>query len=99
MGAAVAIMACARNNDVEAMILDSAFGSHLSVVDYNFRRAFHLPSAPFAWVVDYLLCRRAGYRFRQLEPLRDIARIAPRPILIIHGGKHSVVVPSHATLL
>ena len=99
MGAAVAIMACARNNDVEALIVDSAFASHLSVVDYNFRRAFHLPSAPFAWVADYLLWWRAGYRFRQVEPLRDIARIAPRPILIIHGGKDSVVDPRDATLL
>lgn len=99
MGAAVAIMACARNNDVEALIVDSAFASHLSVVDYNFRRAFHVPSAPFAWVADYLLWWRAGYRFRQVAPLRDIARIAPRPILIIHGGKDSVVDPRDATLL
>jgi uncharacterized protein len=99
MGAAVAIMACARNNDVEALIVDSAFASHLSVVDYNFRRAFHLPSAPFAWVADYLLWWRAGYRFHQVEPLRDIARIAPRPILIIHGGKDSIVDPRDATLL
>jgi uncharacterized protein len=99
MGAAVAIMACARNNDVEALIVDSAFASHLSAVDYNFRRAFHLPSAPFAWVADYLLWWRAGYRFHQVEPLRDIARIAPRPILIIHGGKDSIVDPRDATLL
>jgi fermentation-respiration switch protein FrsA (DUF1100 family) len=99
MGAAVAIMACARNSDVEALIVDSAFASHLSVVDYNFRRAFHLPSAPFAWVADYLLWWRAGYRFHQVEPLRDIARIAPRPILIIHGGKDSIVDPRDATLL
>jgi uncharacterized protein len=99
MGAAVAIMACARNNDVETLIVDSAFASHRSVVDYNFRRAFRVPSAPFAWVADYLLWWRAGYRFRQVEPLRDIARIAPRPILIIHGGKDSIVDPRDATLL
>ncbi len=99
MGAAVAVMACARNKDVEALVLDSAFASHWRVVDYNFRRAFRIPSAPFAWVADYLLWWRAGYRFRQVEPLRDIARIAPRPILIIHGGRDSIVDPNDAALL
>jgi fermentation-respiration switch protein FrsA (DUF1100 family) len=99
MGAAVAIMSSARNTDVEALVVDSAFASHRGVVEYNFRRAFRLPSAPFAWVADYLLWWRAGYRFHQVEPLRDIAHIAPRPILIIHGGKDSIVNPNDATLL
>ena len=99
MGAAVAIMASARNEDVGALILDSAFATHTSVVDYNFRRALRVPLAPFAWVADSLLWWRAGYHFNQVEPLRDIARIAPRPILIIQGGKDSVVDPHDAKLL
>ncbi len=99
MGAAVAIMSSARNTDIEALVVDSSFASHWRVVDYNFRRAFRVPSAPFAWVADYLLWWRAGYRFSQVEPLRDIAHIAPRPILIIHGGKDSIVNPNDAPLL
>jgi fermentation-respiration switch protein FrsA (DUF1100 family) len=99
MGAAVAIMSSARNTDVEALVVDSSFATHRGVVEYNFHRTFHLPSAPFAWIVDYLLWWRAGYRFRQVEPLREIAHIAPRPILIIHGGRDSLVDPKDATLL
>ncbi len=99
MGAAVAIMSSARNADVEALVVDSAFATHRGVVEYNFHRTFRLPSAPFAWVADYLLWWRAGYRFHQVEPLRDIAHIAPRPILIIHGGKDSMVDPNDAKLL
>lgn len=99
MGASVAIMACARNTNVEALVVDSAFATHLGVIDYNFRRAFHLPSAPIAWIADYLLWWRAGYRFHQVEPIRDIVRISPRPILIIHGEKDSVVDPKDAALL
>jgi uncharacterized protein len=34
-----------------------------------------------------------------VEPLRDIAKIAPRPVLIIHGGKDSLVDPRDAPLL
>ncbi len=99
MGAAIAIMAAARNEDVEAIVADSSFATQWSAVDYNFRRAVRVPSAPFTWVADYLLGWRAGYHFNQVEPLRDIARLAPRPILIIHGGKDSIVDPRDASLL
>ncbi len=99
MGAAVAIMSCARNTDAEALVLDSSFATHRSAVDYNFRHIFHLPFAPFVWIADYLLWWRAGYRFSQVEPLRDIARIAPRPILLIHSLKDSIVDPHDASLL
>lgn len=99
MGAAVAIMCSARDTRVKAIVADSAFATHTSVVDYNIRRALHMPSAPFAWLADYLLGWRAGYHFRQVEPLRDIAHLAPRPILIIHGGKDTIVDPHDAPLL
>ncbi len=99
MGAAVAIMASARNTDVEALVLDSSFATHRGVVEYNFHRMFHLPSAPFAWIADYILWWRAGYRFHQVEPLREISLISPRPVLIIHGGKDSIVDPKDAALL
>lgn len=99
MGAAVAIMSCARNDDVKALVLDSPFATHRSVFDYNFRQVFHLPPALFAWFVDYLLWLRAGYHFHQVEPLREISHIAPRPILIIHSTKDSVIDPRDASLL
>jgi uncharacterized protein len=99
MGAAVAVMSSARNPDVEALVLDSSFATHRGVVEYNFHRTFHVPSAPFAWIADYILWWRAGYRFHQVEPLREISLISPRPILLIHGGKDSIVDPKDATLL
>jgi fermentation-respiration switch protein FrsA (DUF1100 family) len=97
--AAVALIGSAWNQDVEALIVDSAFATEKSVVDYNVHRLLHLPSAPFTWVADYLLWWRAGYRFRQVEPLREIDQISPRPILIIHGEKDSTVGPHDALRL
>jgi uncharacterized protein len=99
MGAAVAIMGTARSKDVEALIADSSFATHAGVIDFHFRRVVHLPSIFVAWLVDHLLWRRAGYHFNQVEPLRDIAKIAPRPILIIHGGKDTIVDPHDGPLL
>ncbi len=99
MGAAVAIMACARSNDVEALIADSAFATHKGVVEYAVRRTLHLPFFIFAWITDILLWLQAGYHFSQVEPLRSITSIAPRPILLIHGLADTVVDPHDANRL
>ncbi len=99
MGAAVTIMGAAREPTIEAVVADSSFATHLSAVDYNFRHVLPVPSAPFMWIADYLLWWRAGYRFKQVEPIRDIHEIAPRPILIIHGEKDSIIDPRDAQLL
>ncbi len=99
MGAAVSIIGMARSLDVEALIADSAFATHRRVVEYAVRRTLHLPFIIFDWTTDLILWLRAGYHFNQVEPLRDIGRIAPRPVMIIHGMKDSVVDPHDATLL
>ena len=99
MGAAVAIMAAARSSEIEAIIADSAFATHRNVVAFAVKQTLHVPFIFFDWVTDLLLWLRAGYHFNQVEPLRDIACIAPRPLLIIHGMKDTVVDPRDATLL
>jgi fermentation-respiration switch protein FrsA (DUF1100 family) len=99
MGAAITIMASARAPEIEAVVADSAFATHRCVVEYAVRRQIHLPFVLFEWVTDALLWWRAGYHFNQVEPLRDIGRLAPRPILLIHGLKDSVVNPQDAPLL
>lgn len=99
MGAAIAIMGTAHNSEVEAVVADSSFATHWSAIDYNVRHVLPLISTLCVWLADYILWVRAGYRFKQVEPIRDIGRIAPRPILLIHGGKDSIVDPRDATLL
>jgi fermentation-respiration switch protein FrsA (DUF1100 family) len=99
MGAAVSIMGSARAPEIEAVIADSAFATHRGAVEYAVRRRIHLPFFLFEWVTDVLLSWRAGYHFHQVEPLRDIGHLAPRPILLIHGLKDTVVDPQDAPLL
>ncbi len=99
MGAAIAILCSAEHPEVEAIVSDSAFATHTSAVRYNLQRTLHLPAAPFIWLGDLLLQLRAGYRFHQVEPLRVISKLAPRPILLIHGGRDTMVDPHDAALL
>lgn len=99
MGAAVSIMGTARSPEIEALVADSAFATHRRVVEFAVRRTLHLPFIIFDWVTDLMLWLRAGYHFNQVEPLRDIGRIAPRPVMIIHGMKDTIVDPHDAPLL
>jgi len=99
MGAAIAILCGADHPEIDVIVADSAFATHRSAVSYNLRRALHVPATPFLWIGDHLLHLRAGYRFHQVEPLRAIARLAPRPILLIHGCRDSMVDPRDARLL
>ncbi|GER88868.1 alpha/beta hydrolase [Dictyobacter vulcani] len=99
MGAAVSIMGTARSPEIEALVADSAFATHRRVVEFAVSRTLHLPFIIFEWVTDLILWLRAGYRFNQVEPLRDIARISPRPVMIIHGMKDTIVDPHDAPLL
>jgi len=99
MGASIAIMATARTPEIEVLVADSGFATHRSAIAYSVRRTIHLPFVLFDWLTDLLLGLRAGYHLNQVEPLRDIGRIAPRPVLIIHGLKDSLVNPEDAKLL
>jgi fermentation-respiration switch protein FrsA (DUF1100 family) len=85
MGAAVVIMGAARDQRVQALVADSPFATHRDVVVSNIQRVAHLPEEPFATVTDRMLQWRAGYRFRQVEPVSEVAAIAPRPLLLIHA--------------
>jgi pimeloyl-ACP methyl ester carboxylesterase len=99
MGAAVAIMGAARRPEARVVVADSAFATHWGVVEYNFKRVVRLPAPPFLFLADRLMAWRAGYRFREVEPLRDVARIAPRPLLLIHGLEDTTISPQDSQRL
>jgi len=93
MGAAVAIMGAARRPEVRVVVADSPFATHWGVVEYNFKRVARLPATPFLFIADRLMALRAGYRFREVEPLRDVVQLAPRPLLLIHGLDDMTISP------
>jgi fermentation-respiration switch protein FrsA (DUF1100 family) len=94
MGAAVAIMGAARRPEVRAVVADSSFATHAGVVAHSLRHVTGAPEAVAAAIVglaDYFLLWRAGYRGRDVEPLREVSAIAPRPLLIIHSRDDATI--------
>ncbi len=99
MGAAVAIMAAAREPALAALVADSSFTAVADVVSYSLRRALGVPPAPLVRAADELLVRRHGYRFSQARPIDAVGAIAPRPILIVHGAGDTTVPVAQARRL
>ena len=106
MGAAVTILGSAHTDAVEALILDSAFATQWRAIEMTVRRLLRLPPhtprvllSVLCSITDLLFGLLMGYRFRQAEPVRSMASLAPRPIFIIHGLDDSVVSPQDAYLL
>ena len=103
MGAAIAIMGAARDQRVRAVVADSPFASHRDIVAIAFKHAFPfghtLPDEPILSLADYMLQWRAGYRFKQVEPVREVSLLAPRPLLLIHGMNDDTVPYQHSEQL
>ncbi len=82
-GAASALLAAAIAPEVGAVVADSAFADMRPLLD----REIQLRGIPpiFARGIAFVGSRRYGVNLDEIAPLRQVADIAPRPILFIHG--------------
>lgn len=95
MGASVAIMGAARSPDVRAVVADTPFATHEAVVRHGVERILHVPGGPFVRIADVFLPLLGGYRHRDVQPVREVGAIGPRPLLLIHGSEDSISPVDH----
>jgi uncharacterized protein len=91
MGGATAILAAAQDPKIKAVVDDCGFSDAPRAIAAGFEHFIHLPAFPFAPVTVWIAEERAGIDVRQARPMDVIARISPRPILIIHGTEDFVI--------
>jgi dipeptidyl aminopeptidase/acylaminoacyl peptidase len=82
VGAASAILSAARNPEVGAVVAVAPFNS-VAEVWYTSRPAF-VPSLVLDWTM-WAAEKLRGFQRDQIRPVEVVARIAPRPLLIVHG--------------
>jgi fermentation-respiration switch protein FrsA (DUF1100 family) len=91
MGAAVSILVATNEPGVEAVIADSSFADLQQYLNTNLSKFSHLPYFPFTPVMEWLSVPLTGFDPSKVQPIKSIARIAPRPLLLIHGGADTLV--------
>jgi dipeptidyl aminopeptidase/acylaminoacyl peptidase len=99
LGGAVSIVVGADDLRVRAVCTDSAFCDPTDVLGDGVRRVMRMPSGVLTRPVAALLARRTGAQLREFRPLDSVGRLAPRPLLLIHGGADLQVHPRHSERL
>ncbi len=95
MGGAISLMVAEKDQQIQAVICDSAFASSWSSVEYVIHQ--RLPMALPRWLrhgwyfcADLWLYVRTGHRFQEITPVDLIHRVQC-PVLLIHGTGDRVV--------
>ncbi len=85
MGAAVAIAAAAGEPKILAVLADTPFATWDGIVTGVAWHFYHIPRYPFIPLTTLAIRWRLGTDPSSASPLRHIARLSPRPLLLIHG--------------
>ncbi|MER3474272.1 MAG: hypothetical protein C4335_09635 [Armatimonadota bacterium] len=99
MGGAVAILTAARDERVGAVIADSAYARLSQAADTWWEAGFGKVLGKLCRPVKYLALLFTRTRLSDAEPVREIGKIAPRPLLLIHGDRDHLVPLQHAYAL
>lgn len=97
VGAAAALLAASRRNDLAAVVSIAAF-AHPKTVMCRLLAAWHVPYIPFGWYVLRYVQHVIGYRFDDIAPLNTLARVRC-PVLLVHGTEDAVVPVAEAQAL
>jgi uncharacterized protein len=93
MGAALAIQYASENPGIKALVADCAFSSIADTVETSIKFFTGLPPFPFAPMILFWMEREIGVDSATIDAKRWIARISPRPVLLMQGGADQVVSP------
>lgn len=94
VGAAAALLAASRRDDLAAVISLSAFDHPERVMRRYLARA-HIPYRPFGWLICRYVEKVIGHRFDKIAPVSTISNIRC-PVLIGHGAEDNFVFPEAA---
>ncbi len=95
MGAASSMFAAANDPDIGALIEDCGYADINPILAHEWSKSsglpdIFLPSSLFAVRLMY------GYNIGAARPVAEVGKIAPRPMLIIHGSADTLVTVAQA---
>ncbi len=99
LGGAVSLVVAAEDQRVRAVCADSAFSDPGAVLADGVERVLRIPGAVLTAPVAAAVAWRTGARLADFSPRAVVDRIAPRPLLLIHGDRDQAVPAVHARQL
>jgi len=97
VGAAAALLAASRRDDLAAVVSIAAF-AHPEAVMRRMLAAWRVPYIPFGWYILHYVQHVIGYSFDDIAPVNTISRIRC-PVLLVHGTEDITVPVAEAQML
>ncbi|OBS09333.1 alpha/beta hydrolase [Acidihalobacter prosperus] len=99
MGAATALEVVAKDRAVRAVVADSAFADLYRYLSTHMPEWTNLPNWPFTPEIFFELRLINGLDVSKVDPLRDVAALRHRPVLLIAGSADRIVPMSNSQAL
>jgi len=99
MGGSVGLLVAAQDQRLKALWVDSPYIDLKETIEIHLKLLYRLPRFPFLHfaLFSYRLLFRTDAG--EISPIRDVARIAPRPLMIVNGAADERMRPDLARLL
>lgn len=85
MGGSTTILAASQIPELRSVVVQSTFTSLEDNINEVLTTMSGISFPPFFYLVRYYAEQEAGFDIDYVRPVDEIAKIAPRPLLIIHG--------------
>lgn len=90
MGGGTVLEYCAINRYAKFIIADCPYSDLKELMKHQISKLNHLPVYPLLFFVDLMLRVKAGYRLKDVSPIKAV-RDSRIPIMLIHGGEDDFV--------
>lgn len=91
MGGVISIVVGAEDKRVRSIVAECPFATHDTILTRSLRHYSKFPMSPMAPFVRWMLERRFGEPLPNVEPIRFVGELAPRPLFIIGDENDAVV--------
>ena len=96
MGGASALAEAARDERVDAVIVESTHATLTSAITARLDRAGYPLSLPGSWAILLGSLVRTGEDASAVDPIQSIGRLDERPVLLVYGGLDDTFGPADA---
>jgi fermentation-respiration switch protein FrsA (DUF1100 family) len=97
MGGATAILVAADDPRIAAVATHGAFATLQSAITQRCKHHYGETLSPLVeWILRNVGKQFGWYPAGEVTPVTVISRLAPRPLLILHGGRDKIVTPTDA---
>jgi fermentation-respiration switch protein FrsA (DUF1100 family) len=98
-GGMLAIQYASQNENIKAVVANSAFSSMQDTVATSVKYFTGLPEFPFVPLIVFWAEQNTGIKMEEIDTTKWIPLISPRPVFLMQGGADTVISPSSGQIL